>query len=118
LRTSGLDQKVISRRLRALQQVVGALTETEVVEHRQMGEWAGVSDKGWGAYVTGRRPIPPHAAVALKLRWGVSLDWIYAGDASKNEPSLQIKLDEALRNLIPRPRGRKATKNKRAVLQR
>ena len=103
---------MIAQRLRALQQAVGVLTDTVSVEHAQMGEWAGVSDKAWGNYVTGLRPIPPHAAVALKLRWGVSLDWIYAGDASKNDPALQIKLDEALRNPIPVKRGPKSIKRK------
>ena len=97
----GLDRKVIAQRLRALQQAVGVLTDMpRGVTNEQMGEWAGVGERR-GQHVSGYRPIPPHAAGALKQRWGVSLDWIYTGDATKNDPALQIRLDEALRNPIP-----------------
>lgn len=112
----GLDKKVIAQRLRALQQAVGVLANTNV-GYEQMCEWAGVQGSAWGNYVTGFRAIQPHAAVALKRRWGVSLDWIYDGDATKNDPALQIKLDEALRNPIPVKLGRKTTKNKETVLK-
>lgn len=113
----GLDKKVIAQRLRALQQAVGVLTDTRGVSHARMGEWPGVSEAAWGHYFTGIRSISPHAAGALKQRWGVSLDWIYDGDATKNDPALQIKLDEALRNPIPVKLGRKTTKNKETVLK-
>ena len=109
----GLDRKVIKQRLRVLQQAVGVLSDMPGgVPDAQMGEWAGVGRTAWGNYLSGLRPIPPHAAVALKLRWGVSLDWIYAGDATKNDPDLQIKLDEAIRNPIPVKRGPKSIKRK------
>jgi hypothetical protein len=113
----GLDRKVIKQRLRVLQQAVGVLSDMPGgVPDAQMGEWAGVGRTAWGNYLSGLRPIPPHAAVALKLRWGVSLDWIYAGDASKNDPALQIKLDEAMRNPIPVKRGPKSIKRKWTAL--
>jgi hypothetical protein len=103
---AGLDWESIARRLRALQQAVSALSG-EPVSHAQMAEWAGVGLTAWGNYYTGLRPIPPHAVAALKLRWGVAMDWVYLGDATKNDPKLAKELDKAMRNPIPIKRGRK-----------
>jgi hypothetical protein len=103
-----LDWEAVARRLRALQQAVAVLANEPLgVDHDQMGEWAGVSGKAWGMYVNANRGIPPLAAAALKVRWGVAMDWIYTGDAAKNDPVIAKELDRAMRHPIPPRKGRK-----------
>ena len=43
---------------------------------------------------------------------GSTVTTVTGSTATKNNPALQIKIDEALRNPIPLTRGRKVTKNK------
>jgi transcriptional regulator with XRE-family HTH domain len=58
-----------------------------------IGEIAGVGRTAWGNYESGLRRIDLDAALALRRRFGVTLDWIYEGDW----PSLSGKLIDELR---------------------
>lgn len=105
--TSQMDGKwrgEIVARLRALQQALGA-------SHTEMAEYCRCGMKSWDAYVNGRQDFPPDSALALEKRLGIDMKWFYTGDASRNKPDLQAKIDEAERNPQKPRRGRK-TKNK------
>jgi hypothetical protein len=95
----------IARRLRALQQALGE--GREPVSHEEMAGKAGCGEKSWWAYQSGSQAMPYPIAGNLKLDTGVTLDWIYLGDASRNPPDLQRKIDRALRNPVPPRRGPK-----------
>jgi hypothetical protein len=99
--SGGLDLEEIARRLRALQQALGQ------VPNEQMAAWAGVTAPAWANYVLGSRPIPPEAVASLKKRWGITLDWVFTGDAARNDPELQKDIDLALKHPIPPKRGRR-----------
>jgi hypothetical protein len=96
-----LDLQRVSARLRALQQVAGNPA------HADMAHIAGCTEGAWKMYVKGERPIPPESVRELKGRWPISADWVYYGEAKYNDPAFQAKLDEAERNPIPMPRGRR-----------
>lgn len=76
----------IAFRLRTLRRMLG-LTQGII------GEIAGVGRTAWGNYEKGVRRIELDAALALRRRFGVTLDWIYEGDW----PSLSGKLIDELR---------------------
>lgn len=96
-----LDLDAIATRLRALQQALGHPTAA------QMGAWAGVNRATWENYTLGTRPIPPEAVAKLKERWPITLDWVYVGLTKGNDPILQRKIDAAMKNPVPPPRGRR-----------
>jgi hypothetical protein len=94
----------VARRLRALQQAVGGGVPTP---HDQMADFANCTAGSWQNYQSGKRDFPPKNAEKLKARFGVTLDWIYTGDASRNPKDLQAKIDLALRNPVPPKRGKR-----------
>lgn len=94
-------RRAVASRLHALQQALD-LTDSE------MARGAGLnSANAWWNYRTGTRQIPFHVCAAIKSRWGVTLDWIGANDASGNPPDLQKRIDVALRHPRPFSRGRR-----------
>jgi hypothetical protein len=97
----------LARRLRALQQAIG---DGVPVSHEEMADFAGCGATAWQNYQSGLRQLPFENAANLRLRFGVTLDWIYIGDASRNPPDLQRKIDAALKNPVPLRRGPKASK--------
>jgi hypothetical protein len=94
----------VARRLRALQQAVG---DGVPILHDQMADFANCTAGSWQHYQSGKRDFPPENAIKLKERFGVTLDWIYANDASRNPSELQTKIDLALRNPVPPKRGKR-----------
>ena len=100
----------VARRLRALQQAIGGGVP---IPHEGMANYAGCERTAWKNYQSGLqsglRPLPPENAAKLKMRFGITLDWIYMGDAAHNPPDLQAKIDEALRNPVALKPGRKRT---------
>jgi hypothetical protein len=107
-----VDWVAVARRLRALQQALGAITSTPGgVSNGEMGDWAGVTESAWSNYIAGdksyAKPFPVEAALALRKRWGVALDWIYDGDGTRNDPALSPHLDKAMRAPAPVKRGRR-----------
>lgn len=100
------DTAEVARRLRALQQALGE--GREPVSHEEMAVKASCGSKSWWAYQKGSQALPYPCAGSLKMATGVTLDWIYLGDASRNPPDLQRKIDRALRNPIPPKRGPKS----------
>jgi hypothetical protein len=101
------EKAEIARRLRALQQALGE--GREPVTHEEMAEHAGCGEKSWWAYQAGTQAMPYSCAGNLKQRFGITLDWIYLGDASRNPHDLQRKIDRALRSPVPLKRGPKST---------
>jgi hypothetical protein len=101
------DKTEIARRLRALQQALGE--GGDQLSHDEMAAKAGCKEKSWWAYQAEEDPqlIPYWAAANLKASTGVTMDWIYMNDASRNPPDLQRKIDRALRNPVPLKRGPK-----------
>ena len=97
----------VARRLRALQQAVGGGVP---IPHEQMASHAGCEPTAWQSYQSGVRDFPHEYAAKLKLRFGITLDWIYTGDASHNPADLQKKIDEALRSPVAIKRGPKGSK--------
>lgn len=85
----------IAGRLRALQQALGA-------SNREMAAYCGCGEKSWWTYIKPSHDFPPDYAYKLKERFGVTFEWFYTNDASRNPPELQHKIDEALRNPAPR----------------
>ena len=88
----------MAARLRALQEALAA-------SDSDMARGAGVSTQSWFHYRTGARKLPWSVAAQIKLRWGVTLEWLGIGDASGNPPALQRKIDAALSNPTPFSRG-------------
>lgn len=93
----------IVARLRALQQALDA-------SHSEMAKHAHCGMKSWDAFVNGRQDFPPDCALALEKRLGIDMKWFYTGDASRNKPDLQARIDEAERNPQKPRRGRKIKK--------
>ena len=59
---------------------------------RRFAENTGVAEDNLQKWEKGGVLVPPWYAVRLKELFGVSLDWIYAGDASKMAYDLTTKL--------------------------
>jgi hypothetical protein len=109
-----VDLVAVARRLRALQQAIGAMIG-HAATNGDMAGWAGVEESAWSNYIAVGKDyaklMPVPAALALRKRWGVALDWIYDGDGTRNEPNLAREIDKALRHP-------KAVKMGRRPLQR
>lgn len=76
-------------RLRAIRVALG-LTQG------QLGDILGVGERAVSNYECGRRLAPPHAVMRLKQMYGVSLDFLYAGDLSGTRRDLA---DQIIRHL-------------------
>ena len=63
------------RRLRAARKALG-LTQ------REIAEVGGVTPHGVSQWESGAKRINPFAMVRIKARWGISLDFVFAGDIS------------------------------------
>ncbi len=65
----------VGRRLRAARGELGR-------EAAEICRAINVQQNTYSQWESGKYLIPPHAARRLKDRYGISLDWLYAGDAS------------------------------------
>lgn len=66
----------VGRRLRSTRLAL-AMTQTEIC--RELG----TTRQAWSQWEKGDRLFDVRAAVRLKERHGITLDWIYAGDSSR-----------------------------------
>jgi transcriptional regulator with XRE-family HTH domain len=73
----------IAKRLRALRAVLG-LTQAEMVA--SIGSYSGPNM--WGNFEAGYRRISTDHALALKHKYGLTLDWIYTGNPAMCDPGL------------------------------
>jgi len=58
----------------------------------------GMSQSTYALYETGKRMLPPRWAVAIALKFRVSTDWLYLGDAS----GIAYTLHEKIMGVLPR----------------
>ena len=90
-----LDQPDIAARLITLRTVV----EKNAADLCRTTKF---SANRWSQYETGERPITLAAAIVLKEKYGVSLDWIYFGEAA-NLPKRLFDLIERERSKFKKP---------------
>lgn len=83
-----LDPKPVGRRLRLTRE---ALRLTQ----REFSTRAGIAVNTYGQYETGTRLISPARAIELCDQYGLTLDWIYRGEAG----DLPYKLAAAVKAL-------------------
>lgn len=75
----------IGRRLRATRDALGLTQEVAA----QIGA---VSDNAWSMWEKGERTPAPGSMLRLRVEFGISLDWIYAGDPARLPHDLAEKL--------------------------
>ena len=85
-----LDQLGITERLTTLRKVVE-------INAAALCRTTKFSANRWSQYETGDRPLTLAAAIVLKEKYGVSLDWIYFGEAA-NLPKRLFDLIEKERS--------------------
>lgn len=76
-------------------QTAKRLVQTQMVlelSNAAIAKEVGVSAHGWSMYRTGDRTIPHKVIVGLKEKFGVTSDWILAGDPSGLPQRLHAKL--------------------------
>lgn len=79
------SQEKAAERLVRTQAAIG-LTNADLAKR------AGVTAHAWSQYRNGTRPIPHRALVMLKEEFGVTADWILAGDRSGLPHALHTKI--------------------------
>lgn len=104
---------LVAARLRQLPEVLGKTDgELAMICGVEPSRWS-----NWKSPAASRNEIPPEAALHLLYAFGVPMEWIYGGDASRStNPELRIKLHQAERQAAaeiapprrPRPGGRLA----------
>src|SRR5262245_14810474 len=89
-----MSLEAMALRLIALRRVAGLTTP-------EMCKRIGAASKGtaWTNYEVAHRRISLDHALALRIAFGVTTDWIYTGDWAGVDPDLKPKLQELLSSL-------------------
>lgn len=87
------EQEAAGARLRAARQALG-LTQ------REIAEVAGATPHGISQWEAGIKRINPFGMARLKARWGISLDFVYAGDISALPHGLASAVQKTLLKAI------------------
>lgn len=81
--------KLVGARFRAVRQILGltqdAMAKYQETSRAQISQWE-----------TGAQRVPFPAAIRLKVDYGVTLDFLYAGDLASVKPDLAIELQRLL----------------------
>jgi hypothetical protein len=64
----------------------------EVLNGNECADLLEIGRQSWSKYVNGDQELPRRHARKLKDLFGCSLDWIYAGDATRNSDDFKPKL--------------------------
>lgn len=80
------SNEAIARRLKATREALGFDQQNE------FAKTLGLAPSSYNLFETGQRRMTLSAATRLRRRFGVSLDWIYCGDASALPAHLVKKL--------------------------
>jgi transcriptional regulator with XRE-family HTH domain len=81
-----MKNSVIARRLIRTRRALGCETQ------RALTDEIGIASNQYNIFESGHRRISLGIALLIYERFGISLDWIYCGDASGLPASLQKKL--------------------------
>jgi len=82
----GIETSVIAKRLIQTRLALGYATQTA------FSEQIGIHQHQYNVFENGRRRISLGVALLIWEKFGVSLDWIYCGDATGLPASLHKKL--------------------------
>jgi transcriptional regulator with XRE-family HTH domain len=78
--------EMIGKRLQLTRQALG-------VGQKEFAESVGISVSSYNHYEAGRHRPSLEAAIALRAKYGLTLDWIFCGDPS----NLKVSLFEAIK---------------------
>jgi transcriptional regulator with XRE-family HTH domain len=70
----------------SIEQVAARLVRTREalgLSQAELCRQIGVESNTWNQYEKAKREIPRETVELLKMRYGVSFDWLYAGDMSR-----------------------------------
>jgi transcriptional regulator with XRE-family HTH domain len=91
--------RVVGQRLAATREALG-ITQAERCRRLR------VDPPRWNQYEVGKRRITIEVALALRLAFGVTLDWIYVGDSSRSAREITASNDNSMRAAqLRRPSG-------------
>lgn len=86
----GINAVEVGRRLRATRRALGFKRQSEIAD------LLGCNRSNWVAYEKGDRVLPPRFALELLHRYGVTLDFIYAGREDALPTDLRGRINAAL----------------------
>ena len=100
-----LDVRIRQGMAERLHDLCAALLRADNLTDKNIALACGVADPGtWSNYITGKRKIPYSVVVKLWHNFGAEPAWLIAGEAKRNDPSFQAKLNALLKRGSPRAR--------------